>query len=155
MDRSHPDYEQLFHKLDKQTEDIVDNFIKFEQRTVRKNHREGLTVTEAHILEKAGPDGGRSMGEAAELLGVTTGTLTVAVRRLEGKGYLERRRGETDRRVIRLFLTRRGLAAYRLHRRFHARMVRTLIDGLGSHDCQVLARALETLNRFFDESESR
>ena len=154
MDKKARDYEELFAEINAGMNDIVKNFTRFEQHTVKKNNREGLSVTEAHIIEQIGIDGGRSMGEVTEGLGITKGTLTVAVKRLESKGYIVRRQDARDKRVVLLHLTRRGIAAFRLHLRFHRRMVEGVMKGLSEHECRSFVAALKTLNSFLEENQT-
>ncbi|MDD3339054.1 MAG: MarR family transcriptional regulator [Lachnospiraceae bacterium] len=49
-----------------------------------------------------------SQREIARRLGLTASTVTTAIQKLEGLGYLERQQDETDHRVLRLVLTPKG-----------------------------------------------
>ncbi len=129
--------------------EIISSFIKYEEYLYRKGRRDnGLTVSEAHLIEKVGAEGGRSMGEIAALLGVSAGTLSVSVARLEKKGIIVRKRCEGDKRVALCSLTRRGRAALRMHERFHARMIKNVLSALDSDTAESFGRILTAINEF-------
>ncbi len=60
-----------------------------------------------HTFEGIGLYGNRTMSETAATLGITTGTLTVAIDGLMRKGYVERR-DQNDRRVVPYSLTKKA-----------------------------------------------
>ena len=134
--------------------DVFHDVLSIEEGALRKGHFSDVTVSEAHTVEAVGLFSRQTMGEVARKLGITVGTLTVAVNNLEKKGYVERIRGETDRRVVYLRLTKRGRVLFRLHQRFHEEMVKASITGLFPEEKEVLTAALEHLHQFltqFDE----
>ena len=78
--------------------------------------------------------------------------MTVAAKKLEGKGYLDKNNCTQDGRVIRVTLTREGRRVYMHHMRFHALMVRELEEGLSEDEKSALARAIAKLDKYFDKS---
>ena len=86
-----------------------------------------LSLRELHLIEEVcraadlGLDNRATAIAAAQR--VTAGTLTTAVSLLERKGYLERRRDEHDKRVVRILPTEKARQANREHERFHEEMV--------------------------------
>ncbi len=68
----------------------------------------GLTTAQAHTIQIVGHAGSIKMKDLAEKIGVTTGTLTVAVERLEKKNLLVRKPHEKDRRAYLIELTPEG-----------------------------------------------
>lgn len=93
----------------------------------------------------------RTMTEVAKDLGITTGTLTTAINKLVKKEYVERTRGEEDRRSVIIALTRKGKLAYRIHEKFHQDMINETVEGLEKNEEEVLIRALGKLNDYFKE----
>jgi DNA-binding MarR family transcriptional regulator len=71
-----------------------------------------FTPQQVHAVMWVGTDGRLPMGELAQRLGVTEKTITGIVDRLEREGYLRRERPESDRRVVQVVLTEKGLSAY-------------------------------------------
>lgn len=136
---------------------LVDTFnaiLKVEERSIRVGLTDTVTVTEVHILDAIGDDGTRTVTELAAAAMVTVSTMTIAINRLEGKALVERVRDTVDRRVVRVRLTEAGRRIAYAHRRFHRRMAREVADGLEPEELDILARAIEKLQGFFQE-ESR
>ena len=71
-----------------------------------------ITLPQMHTLEILGQQSPLRMKELAAKMGVTTGTLTVNVDRLEKQGLVARIPHETDRRSIRVGLTPEGGRLY-------------------------------------------
>ena len=87
--------------------------------------------------------------ELAARLRVTASTLTVAVKTLENKGYLVRRRSERDKLKVIVALTPGAEAALARHTAFHARLIRQVTGRLTPAQTEQLADTLSTLHRFF------
>ena len=70
--------------------------------------RHGVRVGQNMVLEALWDSDGLTPGELAERLHVSTPTVVKSATRMEATGLVARRRDETDRRLVRLFLTDRG-----------------------------------------------
>ncbi|MPN41767.1 hypothetical protein SDC9_189322 [bioreactor metagenome] len=108
-----------------------------------------------HTLEGIGLYDTRTMSETAASLGITTGTLTVAVDRLVRKGYVERQRDTSDRRVVRIRLTRKGKLAFRMHNKFHKLLVDRIVEPLDEPGRQMLMRLLTQVSGFVGDQYQR
>jgi len=75
-------------------------------RELSKNY--DLSVSQLLCLQCLYENGKMSMSDIAEHIMVNVSTVTGIVDRLEGKGFLERRREEGDRRVVTIDLTEEG-----------------------------------------------
>jgi len=91
--------------------------------------------SEIHIIQLIGDHSGIYISRIAELIGITKGTVSQIVKRLETK-QLVRKHADADNNTRRLLrLTDKGQTAYaahkRLHRKQHAEMVAFLnaLDG--------------------------
>ena len=73
----------------------------------------GLTTPQLHAVLWLGKDQTLTMGELARRCGVSEKTCTGLVDRLEAKSLAERVRSETDRRVVKVRLSKRGDKIYR------------------------------------------
>ena len=124
---------------------------QIEQRALKEGVLKDISVTEIHTIEAIGMYEQRTMSEVAQDLKITVGTLTTAINKLLKKGYVDRKRGEEDRRSVMIALTRKGKLAYRIHDRFHSNMVHATIDGLNSEEEEILIKSLQKLNDFFKE----
>ena len=88
--------------------DTFNNILTIEQKALKKENFFDVSVAEVHTIEAIGMYESKSMSEVAKSLCITVGTLTVAVNNLVKKGYVERFRCETDRRVVKIRLTKKG-----------------------------------------------
>jgi DNA-binding MarR family transcriptional regulator len=132
--------------------ETFNNILAFEQKQIAKSAKH-LTINDVHIIEQIGPEGNKKMTDIAENMGITLATMTAAADRLERKGCIKRERSTADRRIVLLSLTRDGMITYKLHHRFHMRMVDKIVEGLNSAELQLLSKMLSKLNSFFkDES---
>lgn len=96
-------------------------------------------------LEKAG--GGISQKELAALAGIDGSSLVRLLDVLEGRGLVERRVDETDRRARRLHLTARGEEAVRKIRRLLRSAEAALLADLGDEEVAALTDGLATLRQ--------
>jgi DNA-binding MarR family transcriptional regulator len=131
--------------------DLFNDILTIEQSALQSGSLNDISVTEIHTIEAVGMYEPRSMSEVALTLNITVGTLTTAINNLVKKGYVERSRIEEDRRVVLVGLTKKGKLAYRVHRKFHADMVKETIQGLDTEEEKILIKALDKLNHFFKE----
>jgi DNA-binding MarR family transcriptional regulator len=129
--------------------DIFNDILQIEESAIQSGEFKDLSVTEIHTIEAIGMYEPRNMSEVAADLKITLGTLTTAINKLIIKGYVERKRIESDRRVVQIQLTKRGKLAYRIHEKFHNDMIKATIDGLSTQEEEVLIKSLERLNNFF------
>jgi len=129
--------------------DLFNDILIIEQNALAEGKFNDLSITEIHTIEEIGMYGSRTMSEIAMDLGITVGTLTIAMNNLVKKGYVNRQRSDRDRRVVEISLTRKGKLAFRVHEKFHTDMIKNTIDGLTEEEGVVLNSALEKLNKFF------
>ena len=86
----------------KEVNSVFENFYKlfFESEDLAlKRGIKCVTHTELHIIEAIDSDK-ITMNELADRLAITMGTATVAITKLEDKGFVLRSRSETDRRKV-------------------------------------------------------
>lgn len=131
---------------------IFNDILQIEQNALKEGEFKDVSITEVHTIEAVGMYGSRTMTEVAQDLKITVGTLTIAINNLVKKGYVERNRSESDRRVVEISLTRKGKLAYRVHEKFHTDMIKATIKGLSDEEELVLGRALDNLNTFFKDN---
>ncbi len=115
-----------------------------------------LSIAELHILESVGRGDSRgvSISRIAQALEITLPTVTVAVKRLEKKGYVEKRRDESDGRVALVALTARGRKMDAAHRYFHENMVRSITREMSEKEVETLVGVLSKLNGFFERKQA-
>jgi len=127
--------------------EVYEDVIHIEEDAIKKGAFSDLSITEIHTIEAVGLYGSKTMTEIASALDITMGTLTIAVDKLIKKGYLERSRSVTDRRIVNVSLTKRGKLAYRIHEKFHLDMVKAITTDFTPEEEEVLLSALTKLNK--------
>ncbi len=129
-------------ELSKYIVELFEKLSHWEESVVKDS---GLTTAQAHTIEMVGHEGPLKMKDLAEKMGVTTGTLTVGIDRLEKKRLLKRRPHDTDRRAYLIELTRAGQERFKEHNRFHLHMTRELVSGLTREEQDTLGRLIRKM----------
>lgn len=137
------------HMLNEVLVRLFRNINVIEERAICTGEYKDVTANDMHVIEAIDMEEARNMTSVARSLGVTTGTLTIAVNSLVKKGYVERVRSEADRRVVLVSLSEKGKKAYLHHRQFHEQMIEAIVEELSEEEQAVLEKALVKLDRFF------
>lgn len=131
--------------------DVWSSINKLEEHALATGLESDISITEINIIAKIGHHEGVRMSDAARIIGVTLATLTVACDKLEAKGLVQRTRDPSDRRVVKISLTPKGMAAYEFHRQFHAKMFEAVLGALSPEEERIFTRCLEKLQDLVDE----
>lgn len=134
-------------QINKMLVEVYDDVNNIEEYSIKQGAFSDLSITEIHTIEAVGLYGSKTMSEVAAELGITMGTLTIAVDKLIKKDYLERNRSSSDRRIVNVKLTKRGKLAYRIHEKFHLDMVKAIMMDFTPQEEEVLLTALSKLNQ--------
>lgn len=137
------------HMLNEVLVRLFRNINVIEERAICTGDYKDVTANDMHVIEAIDMEEARNMTSVARSLGVTTGTLTIAVNSLVKKGYVERVRSEEDRRVVLVSLSEKGKKAYLHHQQFHEQMIEAIVEELSEEEQAVLEKALVKLDRFF------
>ena len=132
---------------------VFNDILTIEEAELRKSQFSDLSIKEMHTIEAIGLHQEPTSSEVAKRLAITVGTLTVAINNLEKKGYVERVRSETDRRIVRLKLTNRGRLFYRIHELFHKKMVESALSGMELTEQKALMKGLRNLHQFLNQDD--
>ena len=130
---------------------IFNNVLVIEESSLRSSRFNDVSIKEMHTIDVIGTTPNATPSDISRELMVTLGTVTTSLNNLERKGYIERRRSEVDRRVVHLNLTKNGRLLYRLHQRFHNRMVMQVVDGMSPEERQVMQKGLQNLYSFLED----
>ncbi|GEK88104.1 DNA-binding transcriptional regulator, MarR family [Alkalibacterium putridalgicola] len=134
---------------------IFNDVLMIEERTLQMSQFKDVSIKEMHTIDAIGMYQEHTTSEVAKKLGITVGTLTVSVNNLVRKGYVDRVRSETDRRVVQLALTKRGRLLYRLHDKFHRDMVKETINEMGEKESEVLMQGLKNLHGYLERTKEQ
>jgi DNA-binding MarR family transcriptional regulator len=135
------------HDLEQLSDLLIEFYEKltsWEQSVVRDTP---LTLPQMHTLEILGQQSPLRMKELAAKMGVTTGTLTVGIDRLEKQGLVARIPHETDRRSILVALTEAGQELYCEHHAHHLHLTREIQAALTPEETEQLASILTKLTQ--------
>ena len=133
------------HELEPLSDLIIEFYEKlssWEQAVVRDS---AISLPQMHTLEILGQSAPLRMKELAAKMGVTTGTLTVTVDKLEKQGLVARIPHETDRRSILVGLTDAGQALFQEHHAHHLSLTRELTAVLSADEATQLQGILKKL----------
>ena len=128
---------------------ILKDIMEVEGKCLVQGEFANLTYNDFHVIEAIGMEEPKSMKTVANLMRVTTGTLTKAMDGLCEKGYVTRERSKQDKRVIWVSLTEKGRAAYVHHEAFHKDMIKNAKGQLNEQETTVLIGTLTNLADYF------
>ena len=137
--------------LNKLLVQLFNDILQNEKNAMNNTEFKDLSITEIHTIEAIGKEGNRTMGEIANDLRITVGTLTTAINRLIKKGYVERKRIEEDRRVVVVYLTESGKKVFDEHTLFHKEMIDEVAKNFEDYELKVLTKALSKVSEFFED----
>ena len=126
-----------------------------ERRAKESIQQTGLGASDFAVLEALLHKGPLPVNTLGKKVLLTSGSITTAVDRLEGKGYVERSDDPDDRRVRRVALTRQGRAlvapAFARHERDMERLVS---DALTNAERATLVNLLRTLGKHAEQERT-
>jgi len=129
--------------------DIMD----IEEKAIITQEFKDLTNNDMHVIDAIGTGAPKNMTSIARELSVTVGTLTIAMNSLVKKGYVIRKRGQEDRRIVYISLSEKGREAFDHHAKFHQEMIEGIRETLDENEMQVLVRALTKIDGWFREKD--
>ena len=122
--------------------ELYDKMASWDAAVVRGT---GLSAAQMHTIEVLGNHTNLRMKELAEKIGVTTGTMTVMVDRLETKGLVERKPHPGDRRSYVVGLTAEGKRRFQEHYALHMKLTEAIVSPLSRNEREGLIAGLEKL----------
>lgn len=132
--------------------DILTNLfhtvLKLEEEAVRESTSTDLSITEVHTLVAIGTGRARTMTHVANLLSISVSTLTTAINKLVKKGYVERRRDDEDRRIVKVQLTEKGVSTVTAHEEFHEALVSEAIASIPENELQRFILSIDNIDQF-------
>jgi len=131
--------------------EIFNSILKYEERFLKRMYDFPITVSEAHMIELIGRFGEPSIGQLAALLDITPPSVTVAVKKLERKGFLTRMQSSDDGRKAHVHLTEIGQRIDRIHSLFHRQLVRNISSQTDESEQKILLVAVEKISQFFKD----
>ena len=134
---------------------IFENVVLTEEKSLQAGYFKDLSIAEMHTLTAIGPYDARTMTKTAEDLGITTGTLTVAIDRLVKKGDVHRERDKRDKRIVRISLTHNGKLACRMNSKFHRVLAKHILAGYDESDRKKLLDLVNEVDVYVEQQLRR
>jgi DNA-binding MarR family transcriptional regulator len=128
--------------------DVFNHILSIEA-DILKNRGVKISMTEVHVLEAIRNTQVPTMGNVAQKLRVTLGTLTTSVNVLVRKNYVSRYRDETDRRKVYLKLNETAHEVLKVHDEFHDEMISSMFKDLEPEKDEILMKSLENISQYF------
>ena len=136
-----------------QLNDILVNLFRdilyLEEEAMKRMGYRDLSMNDWHIIDAIGDGAPKTMSETAARLSITVGSLSTSMNGLCKKGFVERKRGEDDRRKVYIRLTGKGVEAFRAHEKFHHDMINSVTEDQTREEFAVLIKSLTKLTDFF------
>ena len=110
-----------------------------------------LTHSSGRVLHIIITHSGLTMSELHDLTGLERGSLTSIVDGFIDQGYVQRKRGEEDRRKVFVAPTPEGITAARKVHEAADRYIVERLDKLSEQDRQDFLRAVETLDKIINK----
>ena len=94
----------------------------------------GYSLPQMHAIEILGINGPLKMKNLSEKIGITTGTLTVTIDKLEKKGVVVRKANPEDRRSYVIELTEQGQKLHQEHSNYHLKLTEECISDFSDNE---------------------
>ncbi|MBT3227158.1 MAG: MarR family transcriptional regulator [Deltaproteobacteria bacterium] len=133
-------------ELRKLSEALIQFYEKLSAWEIAVARNSGLSTQQNHTIAIVGSAGRIRMKPLAEKLGVTTGTLTVMIDRLQKASYVKRQSDPTDGRAFNVILTEKGESAYKEHHTFHENLTCDIVGCLDSAEQERFTDILRKIN---------
>lgn len=123
---------------------------KVEEAMLKTLSAGSLTIREMHIIESIGKGGndGVNITDIAQEMQITLPSVTIAIKKLENKGYVTKDRSREDGRRVYVHLTEAGRRAEVAHRYFHRQMLKAVCAKVSQEQRPVLIEVIRALNEF-------
>ena len=108
--------------------------------------RVGMAASDLQFVSLLNLNGPLTPGSLAELTGLSTGTVTGVIDRLEKAGFVERLRDTADRRKVLVTPVPEGMAKLAAEYTVHGEHMMSVLASRSAEELQVIAQFLANLN---------
>jgi DNA-binding MarR family transcriptional regulator len=114
-------------------------------------HKDGLSMPQFGLMTCVMREPGIRVQRVAEMLGVSTPTVSVAIRRMEHQGWLRRKHDPQDKRAARLYLSPKAQVLAKLVGNRRRKMVNEFMGALTDGEQEQLLILLEKATTKLEE----
>ena len=133
----------MYNKIENLLDQFYKTYYKIEEINLNQVIK-CLTTTEIHVIEAIGQDK-ITMNELAEKLGITMGTASIAINKLNEKQFIERIRSDEDRRKVFVKLSKKGEMALNYHGNFHSTILEKITENIPKEELKAFITTFETI----------
>ena len=126
-------------------EEIIDEFYKLYYKIEQLNLDSTikcLTTNEIHIINAIAKDK-ITMNDLADRLGITMGTISVSVNKLEKKYFVYREKASDDKRKVYVELTKKGKLAYDFCNNFNTSVFEKATKNIDKKDLKLFCNVFK------------
>lgn len=117
-------------------------------------NEEGLFSGQQEIILLLKNNGGLTVGQVAESIGVSPATVSVSIKRMEKTGFVEKKADENDARITKLFLTEKGETAPERIREKMDFQEKYITNGMTCEEIQLFSDLLDrAINNLLEQEE--
>ncbi len=130
--------------------DTFDSILKYESQSLKNIAGVSITIAEAHMIANIAKQKGRAtVSQIAVDRQLAVPTVTIAVKKMEQKGYVTKVPSADDGRRAYIRLTSLGERIDKAHTALHQRMVRNISKQFQPSEKAVLLSTIRKLSTFF------
>jgi DNA-binding MarR family transcriptional regulator len=143
--------ERSITSLNELLTDFYLNILRLEEKALKHNQRVALSLHDVLLIHSVGGSGedGLPVSALAEKLNISRPSATVAVSKLEKKGFVRKSDHPTDGRIVCVHLTKEGkrIDAYLMY--FQRYLVSEMNQEFTPEESDCLVRAIGKMNEVF------
>jgi DNA-binding MarR family transcriptional regulator len=130
------------------------SILRLEEESLKIISDTSLSISEMHLIEciGKGKEEGANISKIASVLCVTRPSATIAVNKLEKKGYVKKASCQDDGRVVYVILTDKGHEINDIHKQYHRDMVDAVSKELSENERRYIIDVIHRLNEYFKKS---
>lgn len=114
--------------------------------------KHGFTMSMGYALLNIDKYEGTPSTKLGPLMGMESRSLTRTLKTMEDNGFIERKPDPTDKRMVRVFLTEKGLEARRISRSTVIKFNETVQDVLNQQEKEQFFEIMKKMNQRLDET---
>lgn len=139
-------------KMNQIMPEIMKGFARRQSNDVYKGK---ITLPQLLILERLNRQGASKMTDLAKFMKVTTAASTGIVQRLVMSGYVQREYDQSDRRIIRIRLSAKGIELLKKINQQRTQSVTKIFSQISENDRGEYLRILTQVKDILDREESK
>ena len=122
---------------------------RLEDEAVKASEFSDLSRAEIHAIMAIGTGRPKTMTHVANILEISVSTLTTTINKLVKKGYVERLRDDKDRRIVKIGLSDKGIAAATERDAFLEDLLRGVTARIEPDKLRYFVSAIDNANQYF------